>query len=88
MSGIRPWALRVAALLLAGASAAACGVPVDRGPTALAPGGVPFGLLDPSTVPTTTTAPSPTPVTVNVQIFLLDPSGRLVGVQRNVAVPA
>ena len=85
---LRPRALRAAALALVGASAAACGVPVDSGPTALARSGVPFGLLDPSTVPTTTTAPSPTPVTVSVQIFLLDPSGRLAAVQRQVAVPA
>jgi hypothetical protein len=86
--GGRGWWLGATALLVAGISAAACGVPIDRGPTALARSGVPFGLLDPSTVPTTTTTPSPTPVTVSVQIFLINPTGQLVAVQRNVAVPA
>jgi len=84
----RRWWLGAAALLAAGAAASGCGVPVDSGPTALASRGVPFGLLDPSTVPTTTTAPSPAPVTVTVQIYLLDPAAQLVAVPRNVAVPA
>lgn len=88
MTGPGRWRLAAVALAAAGALAAGCGVPVDSGPKALARSGVPFGLLDPSTVPTTTTPPSPTPVTVTVQIYLLDPAGRLVAVDRQVPVPA
>ena len=78
----------MAAVVATGLLLVGCGVPIDKGPTALARSGVPFGLLDPSTVPTTTTAPNPTPVTVSVQIYLLDPAGQLVAVERQVPVPA
>lgn len=61
-----------------------CGVPVDRGPTALSKAAVPFDLLGPST-PSTTTPKIPSPRAVVARIFLLDPSGHLVAVDREVA---
>jgi hypothetical protein len=63
---------------------AGCGVPVDRGPSALPRKGVPFGLLQPSPRSTTTTSVV-SPAESPVQIFLLAPSGHLVAVAR--AVP-
>ena len=81
----RGWLL--AGALVALAAAAGCGVPVDNGPTALARSGVPFGLLAPSTVPTTTPASNPTPV-VGVQIYLLDPAGQLAAVERQLPTAA
>jgi hypothetical protein len=65
----------------------ACGVPVDARPTALARNGIPFGLLDPTGPPTTSTT-VPSPVGVPVQIFLIGPAGRLVAVARDVPVSA
>jgi len=60
-----------------------CGVPVDRGPTALSRSGVPFGLLAPSSSPTTSTTGA-SPAEVPIEIFLVDPSGHLVAVSREV----
>ncbi|MGD0320603.1 MAG: GerMN domain-containing protein [Acidimicrobiales bacterium] len=62
-----------------------CGVPVDRGPTALPRAGVPFGLLAPSPSRTTSTTGA-SPVAVPIEVYLLGPSDRLVAVSR--AVPA
>ncbi|HXX89234.1 MAG TPA: GerMN domain-containing protein [Acidimicrobiales bacterium] len=83
----RAWA--VAAVLVAGAALglAACGIPIDTSPHALAPSAVPFGLLQPSSQATTTTT-QPSPVAVSVPIFLVNGGGRLVSVARDVAVPA
>lgn len=83
--GGRAGAVAVTLTCLA-AALAGCGVPVDGSPTALAKSAVPFGLLQPSTPPTTTATPPP--VTVTVQIFLLSPTGQLAAVARNVPVPA
>jgi len=66
---------------------AACGVPVDRGPSALPRKGIPFGLLRPS-APSTTTTSVLSPVEVAVQIFLVTSSGHLVGVTREVPAAA
>jgi hypothetical protein len=66
----------VAVITLAG-----CGVPVDRAPSALPRGGVPFGLLRPSP-PSTTTTSAPSPVQAPVSIFLVASSGHLVAVAR------
>jgi len=62
---------------------AGCGVPVDRGPSALPRKGVPFGLLQPSP-PSTTTTSVVSPAQSPVQIFLIAPSGHLVAVTRQV----
>lgn len=84
---MRPVHKRVAAAGLVGIVALAltgCGVPVDRGPTVLSKAAVPFDLLGPSSPPTT--APSLlSPRAAAVRIFLLDPSGHLVAVEREVA---
>lgn len=74
------------ALLLVAAIGAACGVPIDNGPTKLSKRGVPFGLLAPSAPTTSTTGPAP--VAVTVQIFLLTPAGKLVPVSRDIPFPA
>ncbi|MHB8682567.1 MAG: GerMN domain-containing protein [Acidimicrobiales bacterium] len=73
------------ALVLAAGLAAACGLPVDKSPTALSRSGVPFGLLTPSTSTSTT---GPAQVEVSVQIFLLAPNGHLAAVSRDVPFPA
>ncbi len=80
---IRPSVVFGTALMIV-ATLAACGVPVDKGPTALSRSGVPFHLLSPSS-PSTTTTTVPSPVEVPVEIFLFGPSGALVSVPR--AVP-
>jgi hypothetical protein len=77
----------VLAVVTAGVLGAACGVPIDSGPTALSRRDVPFGLLAPS-APMSTTTTGPAPVAVSVQIFLLTPSGKLSGVSRDVPFPA
>ena len=82
----RRW-LAVITLAAVAAVAAGCGVPVDRGPTALPRRGVPFGLLAPGT-PTSSTSSQPPPVAVTVQVFLLLPTGHLAPVNRDVPVPA
>jgi len=82
----RAGALAVAVVAVAVVTAG-CGVPVDRGPTALSRSGVPFGLLNPSPANTTTSV-SPAPVEVSVQLFMLGPTGHLVPVQRDVPFPA
>lgn len=68
----------VSVLALAG-----CGIPVDRAPTALPRKNVPFGLLQPSPLTTTTTSVV-SPAESPVQIFLVGPSGHLVAVKREV----
>lgn len=77
----------MAAVAVAAVVGAGCGVPIDKGPTALSKSGVPFGLLAPSAPPSTTTT-SPTPVAVTVQIFLLTPQGKVTPVSRDVPFPA
>jgi len=66
---------------------AACGVPVDTQPAALARNRIPFGLLDPS-APTTTATTEPSPIEVPVQIFLIGPTGHVEPVARDVPVSA
>jgi hypothetical protein len=73
-------------VLVAAATLAGCGIPIDAQPTALAKNGIPFGLLNPA-APTTTTS-TPSSVEVPVQIFLIGPTGRLVAVARDVPVSA
>jgi hypothetical protein len=68
----------VAVLALTG-----CGIPVDKAPAALPRKGIPFGLLQPSPRSTTTSS-VPSPIETPVQIFLIAPSGHLVGVIRQV----
>ena len=64
---------------------AACGVPTDSGPRALAKNDVPFGLLVPSTTPPT--LPGATQPTEGVTVFLVS-SNRLIAVGREVVPPA
>jgi spore germination protein GerM len=63
----------------------ACGVPIDKQPSALSRHGIPFDLLAPtqSTTPPTT---APSPIEVPVQIFLIASNGHLMAVTRNVSV--
>ena len=70
--------------MIAASALAACGVPINSGPSALPKSGVPFGLLGPSS-PTSTT-PAVSPVQVPVQIYFVGPGGRLVAVARDVPV--
>jgi hypothetical protein len=81
-----PPAVAVAVLSLA-VAAAGCGIPSDAGPRPLARGAVPFGLLQASP-PTSTTTTRPPTVAVSVPVFLIGTDGHLVGVNRDVAVPA
>ena len=84
---MRRW---LAAVMVAGlcAATAACGIPVESGPSALSKNGVPFGLLSPSPPPTTapTATTQPSPIQVPVQIFLVGSGGHLVSVARTVSV--
>ena len=81
---MRRW---LAPVMVAGlcTATAACGVPVDSGPSAVSKSGVPFGLLAPSPPPSTATT-QPSPIEVPVQIFLVGSSGHLVSVARTVSV--
>jgi hypothetical protein len=81
---LRPAVTAIGAVVLA-TGVAACGVPVDKQPSALS--GVPFGLLQPNSSPTTATT-APSPVEVPVQIFLIGPTGHLASVARDVSVSA
>jgi hypothetical protein len=67
-----------ALVLLAG-----CGVPVDRTPSALPRKDIPFGLLQPS-APTTTTTKPPSQAENPVSIYLVDSTGHLQAVARQV----
>ena len=71
--------------ILLGVAVAACGVPEDRGPTALSRSGVPFGLLTPSSSRQTTQTTMTSPTEVSVEIFLFGPSGTLVPEPRMLA---
>ena len=86
-AGRRGGVLRATAAVAGLALCAACGVPVDSGPTALPKRGIPFGLLAPSGATSTSTT-TPAPVEVTVQIFLLSSSGHLAPVARDVSFPA
>jgi len=66
---------------LAGLLLVACGVPVDRSPSALPRNAIPFGLLQPS-APSTTTTTGPAPARVTVKVFLVTSAGRLAVVNR------
>ena len=65
----------------------ACGVTDDARPRPIEPENVPFGLLAPTTVVTTTTVPQSSP-TGAVSIYLADTDGRLVAARREVEAPA
>jgi spore germination protein GerM len=65
--------------------AAACGVPGDRAPRAISRDDVPFGLLVPSTTPST--APGSLQPSRGVTVFLVSGT-HLVAVGREVATPA
>ena len=82
-----PRAAPVAVLAALVTLATGCGVPVDRGPTALPRRGVPFDLLAPET-PTSSTSTQPPQVAVTVQVYLLAPTGHVAAVNRDVPVPA
>ncbi|MGH9016830.1 MAG: GerMN domain-containing protein [Acidimicrobiales bacterium] len=72
-----------AAVVVAAVALSACGVPVDRAPTALPRKGVPFGLLRPSSSSSTATSVV-SPLESQVQIFLVTSSGHLAPVLRRV----
>jgi spore germination protein GerM len=72
-------------IALVGLLFVACGVPNDGNPRTLPKNDVPFGLLVPSTTPSTVAgAPQPTD---GVTVFLVS-SNRLIAVGREVAPPA
>ena len=66
---------------------AGCGVPADTHPRRLSAGGVPFGLLNPTTSTTVEVATADDSNQVTVEVYELGLSGRLVPVQRSVAPP-
>lgn len=73
--------------MMAAVALTACGIPTASSPSPIAKSDVPYHLLNPPT--TTTTAPGASPaVGVPEMIFLVAPSGHLVAVAREVAVPA
>jgi spore germination protein GerM len=77
--------LLVALVLALSVTAGGCGVSNDRGPRAIAPSDVPFGLLDqPST--STTVAPLPSESRA-VTVYLFDQKGAIHPVTRNVQAP-
>ena len=68
--------------------AAGCAVPTQSAPSSMPASKVPFDLLNPHP-PTTTTTTQPKPSSyVSVQVFFLNPTNALTGVQRFVAAPA
>ncbi len=81
------WRRRLAAVAVAAlAAAAGCGIPTQSTPRAIPRDQVPFHLLGPpSPAPTTTTAPA---VAVPETVFLVGPDQHVIGVRRDVAVPA
>lgn len=80
--------LRWAAVVVAGALLAGCGVPVGDRPSIIASGAVPPGLLRP-TSPQTTTTPAPVaPDYATIAIYFVGPSTHLVAVNRDVQVAA
>jgi len=72
---------RGAVAAAAALSLAACGVPVDRTPTAIPKNAIPFGLLQPSARSTTTTTAA-SPGQSTVKIFLVTSGGRLAVADR------
>jgi len=76
-----------AALLGIGLLLAACGVPTSPSPEIVPRHDVPFHLLSP-TVPTSTTTTQPAVAYVAEHIELLNASGKLLAVSREVPVPA
>jgi spore germination protein GerM len=75
-----------AAVLVAGATAA-CGIPTNGTPTAIAKANVPFHLLNPVT-PTTLTPVVRPSVTVPETVFMVAPNQHVVAVTRDVPIPA
>jgi spore germination protein GerM len=76
----------VVAMVAVAASSAACGVPTNGAPTAIAKGQAPFDVLNPAT---STTVNSSAPVVgVSESIFLVAPNQHLFAVSRNLALTA
>jgi spore germination protein GerM len=65
----------------------ACGIPTDATPTVIAKADVPSRLLNPVT-PTTVPSTAPPTVAVPETIYLVAPSQTVIGVTRDVQVPA
>lgn len=76
------WAPIIVAGLLA-----ACGIPTSESSTQIQPSSVPFHLLSP-TVPTSTTTTRPAIAYVSEPIALLNATGKIIAVDREVPVPA
>lgn len=75
-------------VLTASLLGAACGVPANDGPQAIAPENLPAGLLDPNPGTSTTVASSPTTTAIAVYFIVRDGDvDRLTEVTRDVAEP-
>jgi spore germination protein GerM len=84
MSVRRPNLLRASCLLVIGVTAA-CGIPSNGTPTAIAKADVPFHLLNPA--PSTTTPHVVEPVPTQLERIYLVSGGQVVPVQRRVRTP-
>lgn len=93
---MKPRSILALLLALAAVVPAGCGMPTDGSPRALPPDDVPFGLLEPDPVSTTTTA-APSGASSLVTIYLVGPQPCrtsssslpcLVAVERRVSAPA
>ena len=78
---------KVMALCALALLAAGCSIPVQSGPSTIAPSHVPFDLLNPLPATTTTTQPKPSSL-VPVRVFFISPNQQLASVQRVVVTPA
>jgi spore germination protein GerM len=79
--------LAALAMLALAVTAAGCAIPTQSAPRSIAPGKVPFNLLDPVLPTTTTTQPKPSSL-VPVKVFFLDTANQLEPAARVVAAPA
>jgi spore germination protein GerM len=74
--------------LIALVTTAACGIPTDGRPSAIAKDNVPFNLLRPVTPTTTTNPATPPVVAVPETIYLVASSQHVIAVSRDVQIPA
>jgi Sporulation and spore germination len=80
--------MAVLALAVLAVVTAGCAIPTQSSPSSMAPTKVPFDLLSPHP-PTSTTTTQPKPSSyVAVQVFFLNATNALTGVQRFVVAPA
>jgi spore germination protein GerM len=83
---MRPLALIAMGVVLM--ATAACGIPTNGPPSAIAKDNVPFPLLNPVASTTTTNPATPPAVAVSETIYLVAPSQHVIAVSRDVQIPA